>query len=736
MKPPVTVEALRERLFAAVDRSGAEVDRDMVARAFDLADEAHSGQKRRSGDPYVSHLVEVALGVIRLMEARTDTTVLCVALLHDVVEDTGVTADRLAEEFTPEVAALVNGVTKLSGLSFTSPEAQQAENFRKLILAMSTDLRVILVKLCDRLHNMRTLQYMSPDKQKQIARETLEIYAPLAHRLGIGKIKWELEDLALKYLDSEAYREIASKLDAKREEREAMVEEFSAIIVDELRREGIEANVFGRPKHFFSIYNKSKRTGIPYDELHDLLGVRIIAPQKADCYRVLGIIHGLFTPVADRFDDYIATPKSNLYQSLHTTVYGPHHQMVEVQIRTVEMHHLAEFGVAAHYSYKEGGSADLEIAEKLARIVQAASEAIEATQDPGEVMDSLRTSFYQDEVFAFTPKGDLLKMPKGSTPVDFAYAVHTDLGSRIVGAKVNGRFVPLRYELRNGETVQVIASASAHPSDDWLTFVKSPKAKTKIRQAIRARLKDDSIVLGRELLEKRFRKERKRISKGRELEDAAQALGYPSTENLLAAVGTGDISPQQVLNKIYPPEPTNRFKEGLQKIRSSRPFRPGGGIRFESLDNLMFRVARCCSPIPGEPVVGVITRGRGISVHRQDCPNAFEERVGKDRRVDIDWDVDGYPSFLARLVIYGMERQSLLADLANAISTTKTNIKRADIESYGSEARGVFLVEVQNVKHLQRVMRAVKKVRGVIEVVRELVDTDDDDASGGERFTG
>lgn len=740
MTEPVTVESLRHDLFEAIDHSGADIDREMVARAFDLAAEAHHGQKRRSGEPYVSHLVAVALGVIRLMEARTDTTVLCVALLHDVVEDTGVTADRLAETFTPEVAALVNGVTKLSGLSFTSPEAQQAENFRKLILAMSTDLRVILVKLCDRLHNMRTLQYMSPEKQKQIARETREIYGPLAHRLGIGKIKWELEDLALKYIDADAYREIAGKLDAKRGEREAMVEEFKAIITDELDREGIEAEVYGRPKHFYSIYNKSKRTGIPYDELHDLLGVRIITMAKADCYRILGIIHGLFTPVADRFDDYIATPKSNLYQSLHTTVYGPHHQMVEVQIRTLEMHHIAEFGVAAHYSYKEGGDADLEISEKLARIVQTASEAIEATQDPGEVMDSLRTSFYQDEVFAFTPKGDLLKMPKGSTPVDFAYAVHTDLGSRIVGAKVNGRFVPLRYELRNGETVQVIASASAHPSDDWLTFVKSPKAKTKIRQSIRARLKDDSITLGRELLEKRFRKERKRIPRDKELEDVAQALGYPSTENLLAAVGTGDISPGQVLNKVYPPEPTNKFKEGLQKIRSSRPFRPGqgGGIRFESLDNLMFRVARCCSPIPGEPVVGVITRGRGISVHRNDCPNAFEERVGKDRRVDIDWDVDGYPSFLARLVIYGMERQSLLADLANAISATKTNIKRADMESYGSEARGVFLVEVQNVKHLQRVMRAVKKVRGVIEVVRELVETDDEDAAsgGGERFTG
>ncbi len=722
-----TVLTKRDEFLAALAEQGAAVDMDVVRKACTFVIDAHHGQTRRSGQPFVIHVFEVALGVIELMEQRTDTVAVCVALLHDTIEDTGVTVRDLEKEFGPEVASLVNGVTKLSGLSFTNPEAQQAENFRKLILAMSADLRVILVKLCDRLHNMRTLQYMSPEKQRVIARETREIYAPLAHRLGIGKIKWELEDLALKYLDPIAYKEIASKVDAKRAVREELIAEFRGVIEAELGKASIEADVYGRPKHFYSIYNKSKRTGIPYDELHDLLGVRIITTETADCYRILGIIHGLFTPVGDRFDDYIATPKSNLYQSLHTTVYGPQHRMVEVQIRTWRMHHVAEFGVAAHYSYKEGGDADPGITEQLAGIVKAASEAIEETSDPEEVMDSLRTSFYQDEVFVFTPKGDLMKLPAGSTPIDFAYAVHTDLGDHVVGAKVNGRFVPLRYELRNGETVAVITSKASQPSRDWLNVVKSPKARTKIRQAVRARLRDESIELGRELIDKHLRKERKKLPRDRELDDVAQALGYPSRENLLAALGTGDVSAQQVANKLYPPEEkTGRFKEGLQKIRDSRPFRPGHGIRFESMDNLMFRVARCCSPIPGEPVVGVITRGRGISVHRADCPNAFEERVGPDRRVEIEWDVDGFPSFLARLVIYGSERQSLLADLANAISSTKTNIRRADIESYGSDARGVFLVEVQNVKHLQRVMRAVKKVRGVTEVVRELMPTDAD----------
>lgn len=704
-----------------------EIDMAHVRRAFEFAQQAHEGQKRRSGAPFLTHTLSVAIAVAKLLEQRTDASIIAVALLHDVIEDTGETLGSVEKAFGKEITTLVDGVTKISTLSFETPEAHQAENYRKLILAMATDLRVILVKLCDRLHNMRTLQYMSPEKQKLISLETREIYAPLAHRLGIAKLKWELEDLALKYLDAPAYKEIATEVAAKRAERERIVEQFRLRIADELKRLGIKAEVSARPKHFYSIYNKSRRTGIPFGELHDLLGSRVITRQINDCYRVLGIIHGLYTPVADRFDDYIATPKSNMYQSLHTTVYGPEHHMVEVQIRTWKMHQIAEFGVAAHYTYKEGGRIDREIAEKLSGIVQDASEGMEVTQDPKEVVEFLRTSFYQDEVFVFTPKGDLIQLPRGSTPVDFAYAVHTDLGNSIVGAKVNGRFLPLRHELKNGETVQVITSSTSHPSDDWLTFVKSPKAKTKIRQAIRARLKDDAIDLARELLEKSFKKEGKKVPRDKALENAAQALGFPSTQNLLAAVGAGDLSPQQVYKKVHPPaERANRFKDGLQKIRSSTPFRPGRGIKFGTLDNLMFRVARCCSPIPGERVVGVITRGRGISVHKHDCPNAFEERVGKDRRVEIEWDVEGYPSFLTRLVVYGMERQSLLADLANAISTTKTNIKRADIESFGSDARGVFLVEVQNVQHLQRVIRAVKKVRGVMEVVREQLPQDAD----------
>jgi GTP pyrophosphokinase len=390
------------------------------------------------------------------------------------------------------------------------------------------------------------------------------------------------------------------------------------------------------------------------------------------------------------------------------------------------MHHIAEFGVAAHYSYKEGATPEAEIAEKLGGIAETTSEGLLAASDPHEVMDLLRMSFYQDEVFVFTPKGDLIKLPKGSTPIDFAYAVHTDLGNHIVGAKVNGRVVQLRHELRNGDAVQVITSPSAQPSNDWLAIVRSPKAKTKIRQLIRARIREDSVALGRELLDKLLRKERRKLPKLGDLEDPAQALGYSSAESLLAGIGSGDISPRLVANKLYSEPPAGKIRQGLDRIREISPFRPGRGIRFDSMDNLMFRIARCCSPIPGEPVVGVITRGRGISVHRRDCPNAFEERVGVDRRVEIEWDVQGYPSFLARLVVYGAERQSFLADLANAISSTRTNIRRADIESFGSDARGVFVVEVQNVRHLQRVIRALEKVRGVREVIREQLPTDSD----------
>lgn len=716
----------KEKLMRALRRLGIDFDFELVERAFAFAETAHRGQRRRSGAPFLTHTLRVAREVVKLLGTRTEATIVCVALLHDVIEDTGVSREALTKQFNPEIATLVDGVTKISHLSFTSPEAHQAENFRKLILAMATDLRVVLVKLCDRLHNMRTLNYMSPQKQQQIARETRDVYAPLAHRLGIGRIKWELEDLSLKYLDPDAYKDISEKVAGKREEREALIEAFRNRIVEELETSGVKADVYGRPKHFYSIYNKSKRTGIPVEELHDLLGVRIIAETTGDCYRILGLIHGLFPPVADRFDDYIATPKSNLYQSLHTTVYGPKHNMVEVQIRTKDMHRIAEYGVAAHYSYKEGGKFDSEIAEKLGGFVREAREGIETTTDPKEVMDFLRMSFYQDEVFVFTPKGDLLKLPKGSTIVDFAYAVHTDLGNHVVGAKVNAKFVPLRYQLRNGDTVQVITSASAHPSEDWLGFVESTKARSKVRQTIRARVREDAIALGRELLDKKFKKTRKRVPKDRDLEDIAQALGYPTPENLFAALGSGDVSPAQVFNKVHPPETPSRFAKGLERIRGA-PFRPGGGgIRFDSMDNLLFRLARCCNPIPGEAVVGVITRGRGISVHKIDCPNAFEERVGPDRRVDVQWNVEGPRAFLARLVIYGTERQSLLADLANAISSTKTNIRRADMESFGSDARGVFIVEVQNLKHLQKVIAACRRVRGVIDVVREHLPSDVD----------
>ncbi len=721
-------------LLEALGRSSRQIDLAAVRRAYEFAARAHGPQLRQSGEPYVTHTVAVAAILADLLGAGIDETMIEAALLHDVVEDTNQDLSDITAAFGGEVAALVDGVSKISGLHFDRPEREQAENFRKMLLSMARDLRVILIKLADRLHNMRTIQSLDPARAERIARETREIYAPLAHRLGIARIKWEMEDLCLKVLDPEAYQDLRQKVALKREERERLVQEVMAPVRARLREMGMKAEVLGRPKHLDSIYRKMRAQNRRFEEIYDLLGVRVITHDKADCYRVLGVIHDLYTPVHERFKDFIATPKSNLYQSLHTTVVAPGGTMVEFQIRTQEMHQIAELGVAAHYRYKEKGAAvDAELLEKLNPMLRNV-EWQSTTTDPDEFMEFLKTSLYQDEVFAFTPRGELKRLPRGATPLDFAYLIHTEVGHRCVGAKVNGRIVPLRYELRSGDAVQIITSPLGKPTRDWLKIVRSTNARSKIRHWLNVSELSDSIALGKEMLERELRRRRLAPPPGTSLEQLSPALGYPEVGQLYAALGRGSLAVAQVIARWFPEGvgPVQRLKEASLDAIDAITRRPRRGVRIQGVDNLMVTYAKCCQPVPGDPVVGIVTRGRGITVHRTDCPNTFEDRVAPERRLLVDWDAAPEDSFVVKLSVYGEDRKSLLADIANAISVTNTNIRTAGIKASDQRARGAFVVEVRNLKHLREVIKAVEKVEGVDAVEREQVFRRTDERDGSE----
>lgn len=722
MIPPGQADLIHDSLQEMIEARHLDVDRAALRHAFDFSYNAHGSQLRASGDPYMVHPVEVAKILIELLDKRVDTTLLGAALLHDVVEDTKVSIEEIESGFGLEIAHLVDGVTKITGFEFANTESEQAENFRKMLMSMARDIRVILIKLADRLHNMRTLDYLATEKAQRIARETQEIYAPLAHRLGIGTIKWELEDLSFKHLDRPAYRNLVEQVSMSRAERERLIQAVQAPIMRDLAEQGIRAEMSGRPKHLYSIHRKMVSQGRPFNEIFDLLGVRVIVPTKTDCYRVLGVLHDLFTPVHERFKDYIATPKGNMYQSLHTTVIGPEHKMVEIQIRTNEMHKTAELGIAAHYSYKEGHGPDAELDQKLGKLFgDAGFWSGDTSGDPGEFLDFLKTSLYQEEVFVFTPKGELKHLPKGATPLDLAYQIHTDIGNKTVGAKVGGQIVSLKYELKNGDSVQIITSPSAHPTDEWLSIVKSSRARQKVRRWLTEQRMEHSVELGRDMLEREGRRFHKKLPGAREMIDAAQSFGFPDAERLLRSVGEGHTGAHNVLTRIYPDIVQKRdAPTPLEKIRD---FAVGGGkgIRIQDVGNLMIVFARCCQPVPGDQVIGVVTRGRGLSVHRIDCPNGFEDKVGKDRRMELNWDVSEEKAFIVKLIIHGDDRQSFLADVANAVSSTKTNIKNADIKSVDGEALGIFLIEVKNLSHLQRVIKAIRNIRGVTSVERHQV---------------
>ena len=688
---------------------------ELVEKALRFSAAAHSGQLRKSGEPFITHCVEVASIQIDLLERRMDTLLLCSSLLHDVIEDVGVSVEELGRDFGTDVAGLVNGVTKISGIKFRSKEVEQAEYFRKMILSMAADVRVVLIKLADRLHNMRTLSSLDEKRILETAQETRDIYAPLAHRLGIWKLKWELEDLAFKYLEPDVYREISDKVAQAREDRERYIQELVDAVSKRLTTAGIKAEVAGRPKHFASIYRKMREDNVAFEQIYDLTGVRIVTTGKTDCYRVLGLVHDLYPPMMERFKDYIATPKSNMYQSLHTTVFGPKGEHVEFQIRSREMHRTAELGIAAHYSYKEGVHVGGEL-QKVRELLRQATEWQEATTDPVEFMSLVKESLYHDEIFVFTPRGDLKHLPRSSTALDFAYAIHTEVGNHCVSAKVNGKLVPLKHVLDNGDKVAIVTSPSARPSEDWLKIAKSSAALGKIRHWLRFARLDDSVVLGREILEKELRKLRKKMPA--DLAEAAARIGFQSGEQMLAAIGQGDSSAENVVSRLFPRPrsvlqralPIDRLRELTERRRHC--------VRIEGITNLMVSFAHCCEPIPGDKITGIITRGRGVSVHRIDCPNAFRERVERGRRINVDWDVGKDTVFLVNLSVSAADRHNLLMDIAKAISESDTEIRQTDMASVGRRVRGKFVVEVKNLNHLDRVMKAISGVRNVARVDR------------------
>ena len=694
---------------------------DAVQDAFRVAREAHLGQRRASGDAFISHAVEVATALAVL---GLDTDSIVSGLVHDVVEDTTVSLADIEKRFGSSVATIVDGVTKIGRVEFRSHTEQQVENYRKLLLSMARDARVILVKLADRLHNMRTLDALTPGKQRRIALETREIYAPLAHRLGMAAIRWELEDLAFKYLEREAYEELVKKIRQRRRERERQILEMKRPLDEALAEAGVPAEVTGRPKHLWSIYRKMVNRGVHYEDIYDLMAMRVITDGVQNCYAALGVIHSRWTPVQDRFHDFIATPKSNMYRSLHTTVVGPGGRRYEIQIRSEEMHRTAEYGIAAHWRYKEGltdpgqGHEPDEVDEALTWFRQVL-EWQKDTSEPEEFMEFLRMDLFQGEVFVFTPKGDVKPLPQGATPIDFAYSVHTEVGHRCAGARVNGRIAPLSRELRNGDTVEVITDPRQRPNRDWLAFVKTSRARGRIRRWIRREEHESALRLGRDFFEREARRARREKPTQARMSEAAKSLGYPSFDYVLAALGRGDVGPTAVIRALYPDEDPHevvqRSPSALERL-ADRIRRSNRGVRLQGMDNLMIRYSQCCQPVPGDKVIGYITRGRGVSIHCVDCPNVLN--LAKDRRVEIEWTAEKGDRFFVKLYMEGTDRRGLLSDVAKAITDTGTDIAHADMRGLERGMIGQFSVEVQDLAHLNRVMKSIRRVRGVLEVKR------------------
>jgi guanosine-3',5'-bis(diphosphate) 3'-pyrophosphohydrolase len=707
-------------ILETVSSYNPAADLDMIRKAYVFCAKVHQGQTRLSGEPYLVHPMEVA-GV--LAELRLDVPTVVTGLLHDTVEDTLTTHEELEDTFGLEVANLVDGVTKIGKIHFKTKEESQAENFRKMLLAMSDDIRVILVKLADRLHNMRTLQYQPDAKQRSIAKETLDIYAPIANRLGISWVKSELEDLSLRYIDQQLYYDLASKVTKKKKEREADVEEVIRIITEKVAEHGITGEVSGRSKHLYSIYKKMESRNVDIDQIYDLIAIRVLVSDIRECYAVLGIVHSTWKPIPGRFKDYIAMPKGNMYQSLHTTVIGPFGERMEVQIRTTEMHHVAEAGIAAHWKYKEGKGYDEKEVKRFAWLRQLL-EWQQELQDSREFMDTVKVELFPEEVYVFTPKGDVKAFPKGSTPIDFAYSVHTDVGHRCVGAKVNGKLVPLKHELRTGDIIEVITSPHHTPSKDWLKLVRSSRARNKIRAWIKTEERMRSISLGREIMDKDFRRYSlnfAKLLKSGEIKRVAGEFGFVGEEDLMAAVGYGKLSSNQVIGKLVPEEKIEEHKERkesrVSKVIDKLTRKSSSAIQISGVEDVMVRFGKCCNPVPGDDIVGFITRGRGVTIHTADCELGLES--DPDRRIDVAWNKTKKAALPVNIRVYCHDQKGILANITAAITNCEANISKASVQST-VDKRGIntFEVEVTDLEHLTRVMNNVNKVEGVIKVER------------------
>ena len=705
-----------------------KADLKEIERAYRFAAEHHEGQKRLSGEDFIEHPLAVAQ---ILADLGLDTTTLEAALLHDTVEDTDVSVAELESEFGPEVSRIVDGLTKLDELSFRSREHEQAENVRKMIVAMAGDIRVLLIKLADRLHNMRTLSALPKDKQRRIATATLEIYAPLAHRLGVQQVKWELEDLSFKTLHPGPYHEIASLVEKRRGERQQYVEGVLEAARTRIRESGLKAEVEGRPKHLYSIYEKMVVGGKEFNEIYDLAGIRVQVESVRDVYAALGAVHSLWKPVPGRFKDYIAMPKSNMYQSLHTTVVGPQGRPIEVQIRTKEMHRTAEFGIAAHWRYKEGrdGKKAKEAAD-LAWLGQML-EWLKDMADPREFMEGLKIDLYGGQVFCFTPKGDVMNLPAGATPVDFAYAIHTEVGHRTIGAKVNGKLVPLDYELRTGDTVDILTSKAQGegPSQDWLRWVKTPRARNKIRQWFSRERREDALEDGREQLQRLMRKQNvplKRLATEDALEQLAGEMKFPTLESLYVAIGEGQVSPQSIVARLAR-QVQGSTEEDVTEVPLARPVHLGhpsstdvtSGIVVPGSEDVWVRLARCCTPVPGDEILGFVTRGQGVSVHRTDCPNAKSLISQPERLIDVTWKAGKPTSFVVAVQVEALDRTRLLSDVATVLSDHHVNILSAT-SAVGRDRTTIlrFTFELADITHLTEILGAVKKVENVYEAFR------------------
>jgi GTP pyrophosphokinase len=675
-------------------------DQEMVRRAWGRAVVAHAGQRRLSGEEYVNHPMEVAA---ILADLELDAATLAAALLHDTVEDTPLTEEEVKQEFGPEVARLVDGVTKLGRISLRSDQQQQAENIRKMMVAMAEDLRVVLIKLADRLHNMRTLDPLPEVKRRKISRETLDIYAPLAHRLGIGQIKWELEDLAFRNLEPDAYEDVSRRIARKRNERERLVTDLRDILARELEKVGITADITGRPKHIYSVWQKMTRDNKDFSEIYDLSAIRVLVDSVRDCYGVLGVVHSLWKPVPGRFKDYVAMPKSNGYQSLHTTVIATTGEPIEIQIRTQEMHRVAEFGIAAHWTYKEKGRKDDDLAEKLSwlRSLLEWQNQVGAAES---FVDTVKIDLFQDEVYVFTPKGDVLNLPAGSTPVDFAYRIHTEVGHRCVGARVNSRMVPLDYELKNGEIVEIITVKAGHgPSRDWLNFVKSASAKERIRKWFKSQRREENVAKGRDLLDKELHRMH-RVSLS-DLTDAklleiAGVHRFAAVDDFLAAIGYGDLSPHSVVMRMA--LAGDAADDELRSIPLIPNVQPTPLVLVRGQKGILTKVAPCCQPVPGDKIIGYTTRGRGVTVHRADCMNAVNAQ-DKDRVVPVDWDVEANHLYPVGIKIEAFDRQGLLRDIATVVAENHVNMSALEVKVHDDKTAVVTAtVEIDSLAQLSR----------------------------------